>query len=159
MKRQITRNQIFAIVIIIVATMTIVSIISLRKNIQEKRYQRQELISDLDSLIMSYQSGSVDAIDISTITSFEWDELYLFPPYSSYERIEQVLGFQWKGSKESHIQSLDGIVLFVFVDEEQVIQYMDYPRGLVDFVNVVRDSGYTPSDAVFILEGDKIVLP
>ena len=50
-------------------------------------------------------------------------------------------------------------VLFVFVNEEEVIQYMDYPRAPVDFVNVIRDSGYIPSDAIFILEENKIVLP
>lgn len=110
-----------------------------------------ELEIDLDSLIESYKAGEVDVIDISTITPFAWEKLYLFGPYSSKEQIVEVTGIRRLGSLETMIEYSDGIVLFVFVDQNKIVKYMDYHRS-PDFTYSIRESGYTPSEAIFVLD-------
>src|SRR5687767_6818813 len=63
-----------------------------------------ELEVDLDSLIESYKAGEVNVIDISTITPFAWEKLYLFGPYSSKEQIVEVTGIRRLGSLKTTIE-------------------------------------------------------
>jgi hypothetical protein len=139
------RSKSGLLIIIIVLTIT-VGLVAL-KNSQAERSQRQQLVTDLDLLIESYKLDHVNEIDISTITAFEWEELYLFAPYSTTDRIVEVIGLRWSGNHDTVIESNDGIVLFLFVNKNKVVQYMDFHRD-PDFVLSVRESSYSPSEAV-----------
>jgi hypothetical protein len=127
-------------------------------NSQAEENKREELVTDLDMLIKSYKIGDVDVIDISTITPFEWERLYLFAPYTSKERIVEVTGIKWSGNQKTFIESNDGIVLFIFVNEDKVVQYIDYHRD-PDFLLSVRETGYSPSEAIFVLDQKGRVVP
>jgi hypothetical protein len=143
--------------ILIVAVVTLASLailLTARKSspsVQFSEGQQKQLESDLDLLIESYKVGKVDVIDISTITPFAWEKLYLFGPYSSKKEIAKITGIKRLGNLRSMIETNDGIVLFVFVDQNKIVQYMDYHRN-PDFAESVRDSGYGPSEAIFVLD-------
>lgn len=105
----------------------------------------------MDKLVALYKNGKVEAIDIASITPFEWDKLHLFSPYSTAEQIDKTPGFT--DDIKSFISTDDGIILFVFVKDKKVLQYMDYLKN-TDFNAVVNDSGYSQGEAVFILDNE-----
>jgi len=137
--------------IVILVSVFLATLSSKEKSQKSQINQREQLAVDLDGLIELYKNGKVDAIDMASITPFDWDKLYLFGPYSTAEKIFSTLGFS--GDIKSYITTDDRIILFVFVKNNKVVQYMDYPRN-TDFNAVVNDSGYTPSEAVFILDNE-----
>ena len=138
-----------AITIIVSAILTVVWENYRAEKIQ--REQREQLAIDLDLLVESYKIGKVDVIDISTITPFNWEKLYLFGPYSTTERINKVTGLTSAEDIKTNISDDDGIVLFVFVSKNKVVQYMDYHR-IPDFDSSDRESGYNRSEAIFVLD-------
>ena len=116
------------------------------------------IATDLDALIKSYKAGEVDVIDISTITPFAWERLYLFGPYTTNEQIVEATGIRRLGSLKSMIEYSDGIVLFVFVNQNKIVKHMDYYRT-PDFVYSIRESGYSPSEAIFIIDDKDRAIP
>lgn len=93
-------------------------------------------------------------IQMDTVTNFEWDHLYVFPPYTSMESIQSVPGFQWIGLHEykTGIEMSDSINLLVFIKGGRVVDYIDFPRGQGDFAEVSKSDGFTPKEAVFDIE-------
>lgn len=152
------KNKSFLYTTAAILILVTVFLITLGKNERAEKNQlnqQEQLVIDLDKQVALYKTGDVDAIDISTITSFEWEKLYLFSPYSTPEQIFKTLGFS--DDIKSFISYDDGIILFVFVNNNKVVQYMDYPRN-PDFNPVVRESGYNPSEAIFVLDNEGMVV-
>lgn len=146
------KSLFFTIIAIVILVTVFLATLSSKERAEKTQItQREQLAADLDKLVQLYKNGKVDAIDISSITPFEWEKLYLFSPYSPAELIFKTLGFS--GDIKSYISTDDGIILFVFVKDKKVVQYMDYPRN-TDFIAVVNDSGYNPAEAVFILDNE-----
>jgi hypothetical protein len=56
------------------------------------------------------------------------------------------------------IESDDSIVHFVFVNHGEIVRYMDFHRN-PDFNYAVRESGYSPSEAIFILNEKGRAIP
>jgi len=54
-------------------------------------------------------------------------------------------------SIQTDIAENDGIVLFVFVAGGEVVQYLDFPRQ-PDLAALANPSGYSPAQAVFVLD-------
>jgi len=127
-------------------------------NYLTKEYQRERLAAQLDSVVASYKNGEVDAINISTITSFEWGKLYLFGPYTPKQHIVEATGLMDLANIDTSIESYDTIVLFVFVNENKIVQYMDFHRA-PDFVYSIRDSPYNPNNSIFVLNEKGQAIP
>jgi hypothetical protein len=73
--------------------------------------------------------GEPTTIDIATITSFEWDKLYIFEPYTSPERVEQYLGFRWPQASMYSVKDGKDAALFVFVKGQKVVHWGFFPGG------------------------------
>ena len=119
-------------------------------NYLTKEYQRAQLATQLDMLVESYKKGDVKTISISTITPFEWEKLYLFGPYTTKEHIVEVTGLVDSANLNTKIEFDDTIVLFVFVNENKIVQFMDFHRD-PDFAYSIQEFPYNPSSAIFIL--------
>jgi hypothetical protein len=143
---------VFATIFIILAFLAVLAIAWHNSRIAAG-LQREQMVADLSLLLAKYKNNEVDIIDISTITPFTWEKLYLFGPYSTQERIATITGVGFAGHLDTTISSNDGIVLLVFVNKNSIVQYMEYPRS-TDFLYVVRDMGYSPEEAVFVLDED-----
>jgi len=95
-------------------------------------------------------------IDIKALTLFNWDRLYIFTPYTSEEEINNRLGFDWIGA--SGIEYFDTFNLLVFTDGRKVVNSIDQPRNLGDFVANKLKPYYTPQNAKFVLLMDTIAV-
>jgi hypothetical protein len=150
------KSLLYPIVIILILVSVFLATLSKKEQAENAQItQREQFAADLDKLVNLYKNGKVNGIDISSITPFEWEKLYLFSPYSTAEQIFKTLGFT--DDIKSYISADDGIILFVFVKDKKVVQYLDYPRN-PDFNSVVRESGYSPSEAIFVLDNEGVVM-
>ena len=55
-----------------------------------------------------------EEINISKLTPFKWNKLYIFKPYTPIDSINDKLGFIWEGAGKSHINQDDNFNLLVF---------------------------------------------
>ena len=86
-------------------------------------------------------------VRMSALTTFVWDRLFIFDPYTSAETIEDELGFSW--SRSDMIEMVDQFALLVFVKGKSVVRFVAKSRGAGDFAGAHRKGGFGREDAVF----------
>ncbi|MBN1898038.1 MAG: hypothetical protein JW827_04610 [Spirochaetes bacterium] len=106
------------------------------------------------NLIKKIHEETPHVIKFETLTDFSWDRVFIFPPYTSDEKISQALGFIWQDAKATGIHYRDDICLLVFIKGNTVIHYTEYPRGQGDFATLKRDR-YKKNEAVFLVKEEK----
>ena len=151
------KNKFVIAITVILVALSAMLVVSF-SNYLMKEIQREQLIAQLDSLVESYKKGDVEAISISAITPFEWEKLYLFGPYTTKEHIIEVTGLMDSANVETKIEFDDDIVLFMFVNENKIVQYMDFHRD-PDFDYSIQESPYNPNDAIFLLNAEGQAIP
>ena len=120
------------IVLLIVLTVVVVVILRIflmtldaqqeeRKQQQQTEQRQSEILSIAISNAASLNKNRAESIiDLSKITTFSWDTLYIFPPYTPSDTLDRTLGEKWLGP--TNIEDSDGIVLLVFTDNGKVVQ-------------------------------------
>lgn len=92
-----------------------------------------------------------DYVELNKIVPFGWDTVYTFDPYTSKERIEDVIGFRSSSIQET---VSEGIVQLLFVKDKKVVSSVcGYSNTLgyrIDFFDRIM---YT-DNAVFSVERD-----
>lgn len=78
-----------------------------------------------------------DMIDFAKLTSFEWDTLYLIPPYSSIEDIKKQTGLSLNSS-QTKIEDSDGISLLLFTKNGELVEYIEFTRIYGDFAYAAK---------------------
>ena len=121
----------------------------LYSNKREKDTQRIQLISILSNAVELSSGDKTQTVNFSKIAPFSWEKVYFFRPYTSHKRIDSILGRFWLTSRFTHIETSDRITLIVFVHNQSVIQFIEFPRRQGDFSTLDNDMGYLREDAVF----------
>ncbi|MBM7703792.1 hypothetical protein [Metabacillus iocasae] len=73
-------------------------------------------------------------VNFEELFDFKWDKVYVFTPYTSIKEVNNQLGFTWLGAKSTGIDRRDDVNLIVFVENNQVAQYIELPRSYGDIV-------------------------
>ena len=107
----------------------------------------ESFITDLHQKI---KSGEVQ-IDIKSITSFDWDYLHIFTPYTTVEDVNNRLGFNWGKAYDTGIFQRDDINLLVFVKDNKVIKYYEVPLHYGNFSEIKLGKGLSKDKAIFEL--------
>ena len=102
----------------------------------------KELEESIDSIV---QDDTKNEIKIETLTTFDWDNAFLFTPYSTQSEIEDQLGTAFNNS--SNIETRDDIYLLVFQNDDKVVEYAEIQRQGSDF-SIGEKNYLTPSDDV-----------
>src|SRR5688572_12828650 len=71
--------------------------------------------------ISHHKNGEIPNVDLSTITTFPWDRLYVFEPYTQPSEIAAIVGRSWRESCFTSIDTSDGRALLVFTNNGQVV--------------------------------------
>jgi len=141
---------------ITLSTLVIATIIFVNFYFQD--VARKELRNNLRNSIEQLKNGQVEYIDFIQITSFSWDRLYIFTPYTNYSTIDKTLGYYWLPARSSLIQSRDYVCLLVFVKNRQVVQYIEYYTNEGNFNLAYKETGYLPNNSRFELKDDKFLV-
>lgn len=93
-------------------------------------------------------------IDIAKLTSFEWDELYLFGPYALSEDMCKQLGIAHQECKSKLTASStdDNEMVLVFRNKGQIVHVEKHSRFYGDFTPLNFTQPLTPSNAIFSAE-------
>jgi hypothetical protein len=92
----------------------------------------------------------VHNVNIVSLTDFQWDKAYVFPPYTPVEVMRDELGVQsykdWSG-----LGFRDDINLLVFLHGDQIVHYAE--MNIKDGNFVQHDSlSFTPSHAILTVQ-------
>jgi len=100
---------------------------------------------DLASAVLSGRP----TVHLRSISSPDWERVYVFGPYTSPAHISAALGFAWSHADVDTIQMSDGYNLLVFVRQGRVVMSVLHPRNQGDFVPDSVDFNYPRDDAEF----------
>lgn len=92
------------------------------------------------------------SVRLADLTTFAWEKIYIFSPYTSLEKIHQFLGFKWSVARSTGIDYRDDINLLVFVENGKVVHFIEYPRTRADFKPLENSQGLTPERAKFEIQ-------
>jgi len=71
---------------------------------------------------------SVETVNLSDVTPFEWDLVYSFSPYTPREEIYETVGYQWDRILETVNEGMNQLV---FLKDDKVVCYVyGYPSTI-----------------------------
>ena len=147
--------KLITIVVAVIFGITALFIFSKYKSDQN---QKRQLVSELETVILQNKSGEISIIELSKITKFPWETLYIFGPYTSPDKIDSIIGRYWLGSRFISIESNDSVTLLVFTRNGRVVQNIEFPRAIGDFSAVDNNLGYSSAEARFkVVEKEKLI--
>jgi len=119
-----------------------------------KETQKQLLYNEISEVISSYKTGRTQYIDFSAITTFSWDRMYIFAPYSGCERIDKAVGTItfWFDCQFTGIEMGKNSSLFIFTQKRKVVRYVLYEGYLDDFSRGFEQEGFKFQEAHFITD-------
>lgn len=101
------------------------------------------------SLAEQVKRGPGTVINFAEVAPFPWDRLYIFGPYTPHEYIHSRLGFHWQGVRQTSIELSDVVNLVVFVRNEKVVHWFEYPRNSCELGYLAASRGYARGEARF----------
>jgi hypothetical protein len=108
--------------------------------------------NDLSSMIGRYNMEEVDVVDISAVTTFSWQRLYIFGPYTTLLEITETVGRSWRKKCYTDVHVSELVSLLVFTDGKTVVHCLDYPRE-VGWFPEFRE-GLSPQEARFTVKNN-----
>ncbi|MCC3357049.1 hypothetical protein [Bacillus sp. REN16] len=107
--------------IIIIGIVLIAGFLLFKKDLWEKN---EELLREQ---ILSI-GQSVETIELTDVTPFEWDTIYSFSPYTPKEQIYEIVGYKWDRISETMSEGMNQIV---FLKDGKVVCYVyGYPTTI-----------------------------
>ncbi|MGI8892925.1 MAG: hypothetical protein ACR2GN_05635 [Bacteroidia bacterium] len=85
---------------------------------------------------------------MDTITDFKWDYFIVLPPYTNVQELSNKINVDLNELNETDIKHSDRINLLVFIKNNKLYKYTEYPRN-PDFSRLNSEDFYPPEDAVF----------
>jgi hypothetical protein len=118
-----------------------------------------QLVTDLAEMIDRYKKGEISEIDISLLTVFTWDRLYVFGAYTDLAKLDSMFGNTWRDKCHVTIDYSDRAALLVFAQNNKVVNCIEYPTYENDFSGLQKyESGFLPAEARFALnERGKVI--
>ncbi|SMO60468.1 hypothetical protein [Melghirimyces algeriensis] len=110
------------------------------------------LESDLEDAVLKLEKSKGGGqgngiLRMNYVTRFSWDQLFIFGPGTSLDKMEQALGFEWPDGEALAADLKEGEDLLVFVKEDKVVRYVHFKGTQGDFAEWPKS--LSPSHAVF----------
>ncbi len=93
--------------------------------------------------------GEGTIINLTELTDFKWDKLYIFDPYESRDNIQSLIGQQFLKNNELPMGVSEGDAFLLFMKDNKVVHYFNHPRGKGDFSGLKNHNWFTPQNAKF----------
>ena len=91
-------------------------------------------------------------VDFNVIADFEWKRLIIVGPYSNVRRVLTEEGLNWQ-RPVTYIETSDENTLLMFINKNNVVAFVYYPRGRGDFSQAVQGwAAFNRSEAKFTFE-------
>jgi hypothetical protein len=116
--------------------------------------------ANLSSMIGRYQMGEVEVVDISAVTTFSWQRLYIFSPYTTLLKITETVGRSWRKKCYTDVEASELVNLLVFTDGKTVVHCLDFPTnvGSFSYPEPAFLEGLTPQEARFTVSKNNYLI-
>jgi hypothetical protein len=109
--------------------------------------------------ISRHKNGEISNVDLSSVTTFPWDRLYVFESYTQPSEIAEVVGRSWRKSCYTTIHTSEGLALLVFTNSGQVVDCIEIPRNIADFAPLWEyEMGFSREEAQFIIDSRERII-
>jgi len=88
---------------------------------------------------------------IDTITEFKWDKFLIIPPYTKLSTLSKKLHIDLSELKNTGIEYSDNKSILVFIKNNIILKYTEYPRNPGDFSTINSLELFVPDTAIFKL--------
>lgn len=113
---------------------------------EEDRVAVDQILAEELARELTLADNAPDPLEFDVVTDFEWDELVVVAPDAPRTRLDEELGFEFKGDLPYDAESQE---LFVFLRDGELARFADY-RGRFTFTGIDRPfARFTPQTAVF----------
>lgn len=102
-------------------------------------------IRPLVSSPLAHAVRTQEIIDLAAVTDFDWDTVYIFPPYTPASEVKKKVG----RFVPSSIEASDSVVLLVFLHRGRVVRFADFERQIGDLSSASGTDGIPRSKAKF----------
>lgn len=102
-----------------------------------------------DQVLRVIEEQNDSTINMKNVSSVDWDEMYVFKPYTPIDTIYASLGYNWEGATSTLINQSDHFNLVVFVKDQKVTSFSKVPRDFGDFLKVDEKGPFSKNDAEF----------
>ncbi|THE12991.1 hypothetical protein E1I69_08945 [Bacillus timonensis] len=125
--------------IILIGIIVIAGFLQFKKDLWDKN---EELLQENVLKI----GQSVETIDLTEVTPFEWDKVYSFSPYTPREAIYETVGYKWDRIQETVNEGMNQIV---FLQDGKVVCYIyGYPTN--NGYGIYYSGGVTSGEAAVL---------
>lgn len=105
----------------------------------KKTLDKNGISLKIKTIASSLEDTNRATIDFKDIIKEDWESMFVFPAYTSYETIYDALGFDWDEVYKTGISYKDDITLLVFTKGNKVVRYIEYPKAYGDFSSLEKD--------------------
>lgn len=88
---------------------------------------QQTVINEIKKTNQSKEEASI--LDFNELCDFRWDKVYVFGPETTRSEVNEKLGFTWSEAKAKGIGKDKKDNFIVFVENNQVTQYLKIPAS------------------------------
>ncbi|MHC8969041.1 hypothetical protein IUJ58_25360 [Priestia aryabhattai] len=88
---------------------------------------QQTVINEIKKTNQSKEEASI--LDFNELCDFRWDKVYVFGPETTRSEVNEKLGFTWSEAKAKGIGKDKKDNFIVFVENDQVTQYLKIPAS------------------------------
>ena len=88
-----------------------------------------------DQIGEQLKQGDGTTVDLAALAPFAWTRFCAFEPYTTEERAEEALGFNWR-YRWSAVEDLDDRNYLVFLDGSEVVAAFDHTLDLGNFAEL-----------------------
>ncbi len=88
---------------------------------------QQTVINEIKKTNQSKEEASI--LDFNELCDFRWDKVYVFGPETTRSEVNEKLGFNWSEAKAKGIGKDKKDNFIVFVENDQVTQYLKIPAS------------------------------
>ena len=88
---------------------------------------QQTVINEIKKTNQSKEEASI--LDFNELCDFRWDKVYVFGPETTRSEVNEKLGFNWSEAKAKGIGKDKKDNFIVFVENNQVTQYLKIPAS------------------------------
>lgn len=88
---------------------------------------QQTVINEIKKTNQSKEEASI--LDFNELCDFRWDKVYVFGPETTRSEVNEKLGFRWSEAKAKGIGKDKKDNFIVFVENNQVTQYLKIPAS------------------------------
>ena len=91
-----------------------------------------------EKITRQFQSSGRTFVNLAKVLPSVWDKVCILGPYSTSKHAYDTLGFAWPVETQSTISATDSIALLLFVNNKEIVEFVEHPRRNGDFANLSR---------------------